>query len=111
MRHLIQFWYLNSPAWVWHAFLTTYYTLDGHLAVADTARNLGKPLFQDYTYQGRIIGVLLRLVRIAGGILLYALVGLVYALGFLVWLFFPLICLASIFGAFLASSGSSTPSV
>src|SRR5258708_6648176 len=101
MQHLITYWYLESPARFYSAYRQTVQTLDGTFSVRDTLRNISKPIFQDYTYQGRIIGVLLRLARVVVALFLFLLTALVYAGAFLIWLFFPLICVVSIIGSFL----------
>lgn len=103
MKHLVLYWYVESFGKIYGAYLRTLEHLEGQIAVRDTARNISKPLFQDYTYQGRFIGVLLRLSRIVVGIFLYSLIMAVYLLAYLIWLLFPFICLASIFGSLLAT--------
>jgi hypothetical protein len=84
---------------------------EANLAVATTAKNLGKPLFQDYTYSGRAIGFGFRVLRIIFGSLLYFLIAALYSLLFIAWLLFPVACaislVASLVAPPLSSSGNS----
>jgi hypothetical protein len=104
MGHILAFWYLDSPSWTYHAFLRTLGNLEGHFAVVDTAKNIKKPIFQDYTLQGRAIGVFIRLVRICLGSFFYLLTGLLFIFLYGLWLFFPAICLVTIAAAFFGNS-------
>lgn len=99
MNHLLQYWYLRSPNRFITAAQHAIQTLDGQIAVRDTLHNLNKPLFQDYTIQGRIIGVFLRLARAAMGLGVYLLVAVAYAGLFVLWLSFPIFCLVSLVGS------------
>ena len=81
--------------------MQTIQLLEGSLAIQATLRNISKPLFQDYTPAGRLIGVLLRLSRILLGIFLYGLVFCFYLFFYLIWIFFPIFCLVSLVGGLL----------
>ncbi|MBU6389449.1 hypothetical protein KGQ71_02960 [Patescibacteria group bacterium] len=101
MQPIFRYWYLQSPGWFYSAFLRSIQEFENVLAVGDTFRNLGKPLFQDYTIQGRIIGFFLRMARIGLGGFIFLLVALVYIATFVLWMVFPLICLLSLLGSVL----------
>ena len=103
MESLIKYWYLQSPLRFYTAMAHGISTLDATFAVRDTLRNINKPLFQDYTWQGRFIGVLMRLARVGVALFLYffALVG--YIVAFIFWIIFPIICIFSIVGSAVAS--------
>jgi hypothetical protein len=109
MVNIITYWYLRSPSRFLQAFLATIQALESSLAVSDTARNMDKPLFQDYTYQGRIIGVMLRCARIFLGVFTYFLVAVAYTILFGFWLLFPALCLLSLLGSALGNSPIPTP--
>lgn len=108
MTTVLTYWYLKSPAWFYNACLECINSLENSLAVRATARNITKPLFQDYTYQGRIIGVLIRSARITLGFFVYILVVLVFVASFLFWISLPFLCLASLVGGFIAPSGEAS---
>ena len=103
MQNVLRFWYLQSPRWIYDRLIAAIRGLDGQLAVADTWKNITKPIFQDYTRQGRIIGFFLRIFRILFSLVLYAFTALVYGVGYIFWLLFPFICLAWIIGSFSAA--------
>lgn len=102
MNNIFKYWYLKSPNYFWESFLNMINNLEASIGVLDNLHNLHKPLFQDYTLSGRFVGFLLRLVRIFIGAITYLLISFIYGLAFLIWIFFPIICLTSILGAFLA---------
>lgn len=107
MLSFFKYWYLQSFGRFWLAYLESINQFENTLAVKDTAVNLRKPLFQDYTTSGRVIGFLIRLVRIGAGLVLYTLISLIYLFLYLLWLAFPLICIISILGAMLATKSPS----
>lgn len=80
-------------------------SVEDEVAVVDTARNIGKPLFQDYTRQGRVLGILFRLARIFAGVVMFGSIIIGYGLLYLFWLTAPLICLISILGSLFGSKG------
>ena len=104
MVPFLRYWYLQSPAIAFRSLGRAINFFEAQLAVRATLQNLNKPLFQDYTFQGRIIGVFLRLGRAFLGGLLYLLISLVYLGIYLLWLIFPLLCLVSLVGSFLGGS-------
>lgn len=101
MGHLFRLWYIQSGPWVIQKCLGTVRIFDGTFAITDTWRNMGRPLFQDYTWQGRVIGVFLRLARIGLGTFIYALTALIYLTGWILWLVLPFLFLASLLGGFI----------
>lgn len=99
MGQFIRYWYLESPARFYAAFLAVCQMFEDTLAVKDTIRNITKPLFQDYTYQGRLIGFMLRLARIGLGVFIFTLLGFAYLFLFVGWILFPILCLLSLVGS------------
>jgi hypothetical protein len=111
MGYFLRFWYLNSFSWTWNHYLSTIAAFEGQIAVQATFHNINKPLFQDYTFQGRIIGFFFRLFRIISGLLIYLFLGIFMALFYLLWVLLPVLCIVSILGFFFASPLSSIPGV
>jgi len=99
MLSLIQFWYLQSPGWTYQTFLKTIDHLEGSIGVKSMIQNISKPLFQDYSIQGRLIGLGIRIMRICLGGLFYGLIALLFAFLYLFWLLFPFLCLVSLVGS------------
>lgn len=104
MEHVLRLWYVQSAPWALARYMQTVHVLDGTFAVADTWRNIGRPLFQDYTWQGRAIGVVLRILRIFAGGITYLLAGFVFLAVYLFWLAFPVLCIIILVGGFLGPS-------
>ncbi|MEI6477383.1 MAG: hypothetical protein WCO52_00090 [bacterium] len=99
MLNVLTTWYVTSASWFYASFLESVASVEATLAVRDTIKNLRKPLFQDYTLQGRAIGFGLRLVRIFIGGLAFFTLGVLYGIVYVVWLFFPIICIVSLIGS------------
>ena len=108
MIPFVSYWYLQSPQRFYSAYLSLLNGLEAQLAVVDMVRNISKPLFQDYTFQGRLIGVAIRVLRIIGSVFIYAVISLAYAAIYLFWLLFPILCLLSLVGSLV---GPSNPTI
>lgn len=65
-------WYADGSRWFAHALLGALERLDQTFAVRITLRHFFKPLYQDYTLVGRILGPLFRVGRICSGLAIYA---------------------------------------
>lgn len=96
------YWYIGSAARFLRSLRGAWQSTESQIGIVDTFHNLDKPLFQDYTRQGRIIGFVFRLVRILAGLVALAGTAVIYGLAYVVWLLFPTLCLASIAGSLLA---------
>ena len=103
MDHLLKLWYVSSPNSAWQFYLRIVGELEGSVGVRDMLRNIRQPLFQDYTWQGRLIGLIMRLARISFGLILYFLMAILGAVIFLIWLLFPFLCVAAILGSFIGN--------
>ncbi len=104
MQQLFRLWYIESAPWAWQRYLGILRTFDGTFAIKDTWRNISRPLFQDYTWQGRIIGVFLRLARIGLALFIYLLTALISVAVYLAWLVLPVIFIMSTIGSFIGPS-------
>lgn len=104
MGKLLRYWYLQSLGQAYHSFLGALGFFESQLALRATLQNLTKPIFQDYTFQGRIVGVGLRLARLFLGLLIYLVIALLYIASYLLWLAFPILCLVSLLGSFLGAN-------
>jgi hypothetical protein len=98
MRAMLRLWYIASGPWALQRYFESVQVFDGTFAIRDTWRNIRRPLFQDYTWQGRVIGVLLRLGRIGAGLVCYVLAAFVFIVAYLLWLVLPVIFVAAIIG-------------
>lgn len=67
--------------------------ISSQFAIGVMWQNITQPLYQDYTYSGRIIGFLIRMARIIIGLIIEGLIIFVLVLIFILWLFLPLLAL------------------
>lgn len=96
---IFSYWYLTSANRFLDALRGAWQGIESEIGIVDTFHNLDKPLFQDYSRQGRVIGFVFRIARILAGITAMAVTAFGYALLYVVWLLFPPLCLASIAGS------------
>jgi hypothetical protein len=108
MITLIRYWYFESAGRFYAAYLHTARALEDQISIQETLKHMNQPLFQDYTYQGRLIGIALRLVRIGVGVFALILLTLAYLFFYIFWLFFPIICVVSIIAS-VAAPNIATP--
>jgi len=87
MRH----WYVDSFLGTSHFMLDVFERLDRTFALKINARNLFKPLYQDATAVGYILGFLLRSLRVIIGSAVYFFVFLLSVVIYLAWLAVPLL--------------------
>jgi hypothetical protein len=92
----LRFWYFVSPAWFLKAAQGSVGSFDSVFALKATLLNITKPVFQDYTREGRIIGFFFRLGRILFASFLYLLIWLFWLVLFIAWILLPLLAVANI---------------
>jgi len=81
-------WYLERSEWFWSAMFSFLAILDKNFAVAINARLWLQPLYGDYSPVGRILGPILRTIRIIFGSSVYAAVFVFAGLIWIAWLLF-----------------------
>ena len=98
-------WYFERSNQLWSLVFYFLGALDKNFAVAINARLWLQPLYGDYSFVGRIIGPILRTLRIVFGSLIYLVIlalaffvwlGWVLLLPFLLWLIFYCSCLLTL---------------
>ncbi|MFH0891120.1 MAG: hypothetical protein V1856_03750 [Candidatus Liptonbacteria bacterium] len=86
-------WYVDGSAWFIHGFINFLEASDRSFAVKETLRHFFQPLYKDYTVIGRILGIILRSIRVLLGMSFYTLAGTVFLAAYFLWLIFPPILL------------------
>jgi hypothetical protein len=93
LRH----WYRGSARVYFNFILDRFHSLDRVLAFRITLRHLFEPLYGDYTLIGRLVGLPLRLLRLAVAGLVYVVLGGAAILVYLAWLVLPVYLVARVF--------------
>jgi len=88
-RHFLVWLFVDIPLGIYHLWQQTALSFEGQLAVVVTTKNITRPLFQDYTREGRLIGFLMRLFRIVLGLVVQALLVVTFFLLLVVWMALP----------------------
>lgn len=95
------FWFIKGPFWFWQRCLITLENFEGIFAVRLMLKHIAEPIFQDYSRAGRMIGVLIRLLRIVVGIIFYLAIILIFIFLAIIWLILPFFAVKQVlFGLF-----------
>lgn len=82
-------WYGHSFIFVFGSCLKTLEKLDRLLAFKITMRNFLIPLYGDYSFLGRILGVIFRSMRIVVGATIYLMIFMLFGLAYIFWAVIP----------------------
>ena len=82
-------WYGDGSRAVTRAFMAVLEYLDRSFAVKITLEHFFEPLYKDYSIIGRVLGVIFRSVRVMLGIVLYAVIAVLFLAVYLVWAAIP----------------------
>lgn len=82
-------WYLDGFFFFAHRLISIIASLEQTFALKVTFRNIFKPLYQDYTVLGIILGFIFRPLRLLIGGLLYGMVSLLFFILYGVWAAIP----------------------
>ena len=87
-------WYTEGSRGYWHFVLDYLTEVDRFISLRIMLANWYKPLYGDYTRMGRAVGIPIRLFRIVVGIVFYAIVSMVFAIGYAAYLALPIFLLS-----------------
>ena len=82
-------WYVDGSRAIGHRFIAALEDIHRTLAVRITVRHFFQPLYRDYTFVGRLLGIFFRTCRIVIGVAVYLLIIVLFALFYLAWLATP----------------------
>lgn len=89
----VMWWAVMVPGRLWRAGDKWIKTAGEIFAVKEMVQHLGEPIFQDPTWQGRLIGIVIRLIRLVVGLVgqFLFLCAVVVVIG--LWYLFPLLAI------------------
>ncbi len=90
-------WYVDDTKNFWRWFFKYFKTLDRDIGLAGNLQNWASPLFGDYSYIGRVIGPILRTLRIFFGLAFYAVLAIFVLVVYLFWIFLPMVVILMVF--------------
>lgn len=83
-------WYIGAFRWALRTTISVLDILDKRLALVITLKYFFKPLYQDYTAVGYILGVFFRLWRVVIAFVLYTFIIIVAISFYVIWSLIPL---------------------
>jgi len=90
LRNFVWRWYVKGSLDFWDEIISFFARLDRFLGVGVNVRLLFKPLFSDYSFMGKLIGPIFRLIRVCAGGLVYAAICVFAVAVWLVWCAIPI---------------------
>ncbi len=93
----IKDWYPNTFFKFWNFLLNTLKKLDKTFAIKITIRHWLKPLYQDATIIGYILGFVFRTIRIILAVLIYLTIFIIVMFLYLIWAAVPIFLIIKIF--------------
>lgn len=82
-------WYVGGSRVIAHGFMITLEHLDQSFAVKITLLHFFEPLYKDYSAIGRVLGIIFRTFRVLIGAVIYLLITICFAIGYLAWISVP----------------------
>lgn len=82
-------WYVTASRAHFANMINRFERIDRFVALRVTARFLFQPLYGDYSVIGYILGFIFRSIRLIAGILIYAVLLVIYLALYLVWIAIP----------------------
>jgi len=92
-------WYTDGSRIFFYKLISLLQYFDQTLALKMTLRYFFQPLYKDYTFIGRILGVIFRTCRIFISVVVYAFVLMIFLAAYVLWLAAPIILILYVFGA------------
>lgn len=90
IKEFFRHWYIKSFFVYSHFVVSQLEKLDRFLAFKITLRCLFKPLYQDYSFLGHILGFIFRVARLIFGGIVYAIVFALAVALYVIWLATPI---------------------
>ncbi len=82
-------WYIDGSRMIGRSFMATLAAADRSLALRVTLRHFFEPLYKDYTFVGRVLGVVFRSVRVVLGLAIYLLLAACFVAIYVLWVVTP----------------------
>lgn len=90
-------WYVDGSRVIGHRFLIALEEADRSFAIKVTLRYFFMPLYRDYSFIGRVLGVIFRTGRVLLGLTVYAIVAALFLVFYLAWLATPAVIIWNVF--------------
>lgn len=96
MLTFFKWYYMIQTRQIYAAFNDIFQLVAGTFDIPMMMKHITEPLYQDYTYQGRAIGFLIRFGRILLGLFIQFILIIVLGMLMLLWVLLPVVIVAKI---------------
>jgi len=90
-------WYIDDTRNYWNWFSGFLKMLDRNIGLVGNLQNWTSPLFGDYSYIGRVIGPVMRTLRIFFGMGFYMVIAFFSLAAYLFWITLPIVIIIMVF--------------
>jgi len=90
-------WYVRVSRYYFLKFIEGLRRIDRYFAWKITLKNIFSPLYQDYSFTGRVLGIFFRVLRLFFGVFVYFLFSLAAFIFFAMWCTIPPLLVLLIF--------------
>lgn len=90
-------WYIDDTKNFYNWFFSCFKTLDRDIGLISNLQNWLSPLYGDYSFAGRVIGPVMRTLRISFGLAFYSVLAIFSLIAYLIWIILPIIVIMMIF--------------
>jgi hypothetical protein len=91
-----RWYYVTTTKSLLEVLLDLFGLVSSVFAIRIMWQHISEPMYQDYTWQGRVIGFAIRSLRILLGLFVEGIIVLILAVVMLVWLVLPLLVVVKI---------------
>lgn len=92
----IHHWYVDASFKFLEIAKTMHQNLEQTLALKATYYHIEEPLYGDYSYAGRVVGFIFRMIRIVLGLFIYLILGVLGGGLYLIWITLPIYLLVRV---------------
>lgn len=89
VKDFFHHWYVHGGTRIFKSFLSMFERIDRTVALRVTLAHFFEPLYKDYSFMGRVLGVIFRSARVAVGAVIYLFLVSLFLVLSLVWFLVP----------------------
>lgn len=90
-------WYIDDTKNFYNWLIDCFKTLDRDIGLVSNLQNWLSPLYGDYSFAGRIIGPVMRTLRIFFSLAFYFALAILFLIAYLIWIILPAAVIIMVF--------------
>lgn len=86
-------WYVDGTKSFYNWFIDCFKSLDRDIGLISNLQNWLSPFYGDYSFAGRVIGPVMRTLRIFSGLVFYSVLAIFSLFAYLFWIILPILAI------------------